>query len=192
MRHLPQDLQLYRCHSNFSLDVEAEVDFFLTEAMKAAEEVADKITLTPNTKVEDPASPSITSGWNPYFEMYANVDLSGYDEVLFWRQYAKTGSFSIMHGTPAWIASGSNHGLLKSYVESFLMQDGLPWYAASSAAPYKGDATLDDVKANRDNRLQLFMFGESNFVPVYSTEEPGTVKMFAPHPSYCTTSRNRW
>ena len=68
-----------------------------------------------------------------------------------------------MHGTPAWIASGSNHGLLKSYVESFLMQDGLPWYAASSAAPYKGDATLDDVKANRDNRLQLFMFGESNF-----------------------------
>lgn len=106
--------------------------------MKAAEEVADKITLTPNTKVEDPASPSITSGWNPYFEMYANVDLSGYDEVLFWRQYAKTGSFSIMHGAPAWIASGSNHGLLKSYVESFLMQDGLPWYAASSAAPYKG------------------------------------------------------
>lgn len=102
--------------------------------------------------------------------------------MLFWRQYAKTGSFSIMHGTPAWIASGSNHGLLKSYVESFLMQDGLPWYAASSAAPYKGDATLDDVKANRDNRLQLFMFGESNFVPVYSTEEPGTVKMFAPHP----------
>lgn len=71
------------------MDVEAEVDFFLTEAMKAAEEVADKITLTPNTKVEDPASPSITSGWNPYFEMYANVDLSGYDEVLFWRQYAK-------------------------------------------------------------------------------------------------------
>lgn len=41
---------------------------------------------------------------------------------------------------------------------------------------------MDDVKANRDNRLQLFMFGESNFVPVYSTEEPGTVKMFAPHP----------
>ena len=87
-----------------------------------------------------------------------------------------------MHGAPAWIASGSNHGLLKSYVESFLMQDGLPWYAASSAAPYKGDATLDNVKANRDNRLQLFMFGESNFVPVYSTEEAGTVKMFAPHP----------
>ena len=81
--------------------------------------------------------------------------------MLFWRQYAKTGSFSIMHGTPAWIASGSNHGLLKSYVESFLMQDGLPWYATSSAAPYKGDATLDDVKANRDNRLQLFMFGET-------------------------------
>lgn len=171
-----------KMHPGFSLDVNAEVDFFLTEAMKAAEEVADKIPLTPNTGVVDPAKPSVVSGWNPYFEMYASVNLSSYKEVLFWRQYAKGGSFSIAHGTPAWIASGSNNGLLRNYVESFLMKDGLPWYAASGATPYKGDVTLDDVKANRDNRLQLFMFGESNFIPVYSTEKPDTVKLFLPHP----------
>lgn len=169
-------------HADFSIDVDAEVNFFLTEAISAAEQVADNITLTTNTFKADPNSPAVTSGWNPYFEMFASVDLSGYSEVLFWREYAKTGSFSVTHGTPAWVASGSNNGLLKSYVESFLMKNGLPWYAATSDVPYKGDVTLDDVKANRDNRLDLFMFGESNYVPNYSTDAPGTVKYFLPHP----------
>lgn len=169
-------------HPNFTLDVNAEVDFFLTEAMSAAESVADAVSLTTNTKVVDPATPSITSGWNPYFEMFSSVDLGGYEEVLLWREYAKTGSFSVTHGTPAWIASGSNDGILKGYIESFLMENGLPWYAANAEAPYKGDATLNNVKANRDNRLDLFMFGENNYIPVYSTETPGTVKYFTPHP----------
>lgn len=169
-------------HPDFTLDVNAEVNFFLDEAIAAAEKVADVIALTPNTKVADPASPDITSGWNPYFEMFASVDLSGYDEVLFWREYAKTGSYSVTHGTPAWVASGSNNGMLKGYVESFLMENGMPWYASNSEAPYKGDATIDNVKENRDNRLDLFLFSESNYVPVYSTDAPGTVKYFTPHP----------
>lgn len=169
-------------HPDFTLDVNAEVNFFLDEAIAAAEKVADVVTLTPNTKVADPASPDITSGWNPYFEMFASVDLSGYDEVLFWREYAKTGSYSVTHGTPAWVASGSNNGMLKGYVESFLMENGMPWYASNSEAPYKGDATIDNVKENRDNRLDLFLFSESNYVPVYSTDAPGTVKYFTPHP----------
>lgn len=169
-------------HAGFTLDVEAEVNFFLDEAMKAAEEVANKVTLTPNTEVVDPANPTIISGWNPYLEMFGSVDLSGYSEVLFWRQYANTSSFSIAHGTPAWTVSGSNSGLLRSYVESFLMKDGMPIYASTATAPYEGDATLDKVKANRDNRLQLFMFSESNFLPVYSIEKADTVKYFYPHP----------
>lgn len=169
-------------HPDFTLDVNAEVNFFLDEAIAAAEKVADAVTLTSNTKVADPASPDITSGWNPYFEMFASVDLSGYDEVLFWREYAKTGSYSVTHGTPAWVASGSNNGMLKGYMESFLMENGMPWYASNSEAPYKGDATIDKVKENRDNRLDLFLFSESNYVPVYSTDAPGTVKYFTPHP----------
>ena len=87
--------------------------------MQAAVAVADHVQLAENSHVMNPPYNTLY-GWNPYFEMYANVDLSGYDEVLFWRQYAKTGSFSIMHGTPAWIASGSNHGLLKSYTAGIL------------------------------------------------------------------------
>lgn len=135
-----------KVHPNFTLDVDKEVDFFLTQALEAAEQVADKVTLTQNTGVADPETISTTSGWNPYFEMFASLDLSKNSEVLLWRSYAKTGSYSITHGAPAWVQSGSNNGLLKTYVESFLMKDGMPWYAATTSAPYMGDKTLDDVK----------------------------------------------
>lgn len=171
-----------RVHPSFTLDVDKEVDFFLTQAMEAAEQVADKAKLTDNTKVADPPTITTTSGWNPYFEMFATVDLSGNPEVLMWREYAKTGSYSVTHGTPAWVQSGSNNGLLKTYMESFLMKDGMPWYAATETAPYMGDETLDKVKANRDNRLQLFMFSESNFLPNHSQQTAGTEQYFMPHP----------
>ena len=78
--------------------------------------------------------------------------------------------------------SKGNNGLLKTYVESFLMKDGMPWYAATTSAPYMGDKTLDDVKTNRDDRLQLFVFSESNFLPVHSQQTAGTVQYFMPHP----------
>lgn len=171
-----------RVHPDFALNVNEEVDFFLSQAIEAAEQVADKVVLTTNTRVADPDNISTTSGWNPYFEMFASTDLSSNPEVLMWRSYAKTGSFSVTHGTPAWVQSGSNNGLLKTYIESFLMEDGLPWYAASATAPYAGDKTLDDVKANRDNRLQLFVFSESNFLPNHSQQTAGTVQYFMPHP----------
>lgn len=167
-----------KVYFNFLLDVEVEVDFFLIEVMKVVEEVVDKIILIFNIKVEDFVSFFIIFGWNFYFEMYVNVDLSGYDEVLFWCQYVKIGSFFIMYGILVWIVFGFNYGLLKSYVESFLMQDGLFWYVVSSVVFYKGDVILDDVKVNCDNCFQLFMFGESNFVLVYLIEELGIVKMF--------------
>lgn len=171
-----------RVHPDYTLSVNDEVDFFLTQALEAAEQVADRVQLTDNTGVADPKSISTTSGWNPYFEMFASVDLSKNSEVLLWRSYAQTGSFSITHGTPAWVQSGSNNGLLKTYIESFLMKDGLPWYAASKEVPYEGDQTLDAVKANRDDRLQLFVFSESNFLPNHSQQVAGTVQYFMPHP----------
>lgn len=171
-----------RVHSNFSLNVDEEVRFFLKEAMDAAAEVADQVELTPNTGVMDPPTITTVSGWNPYFELFASTDLSANKEVLMWREYQKTGSYTIAHGAPAWVQSGSNHGLLKSYMESFLMADGMPWYAATGVAPYMGDETLDNVKANRDGRLQLFVFGESNFLPNHSQQTAGTEQYFLPHP----------
>lgn len=158
-----------KVHPNYSFNVDEHVNSLLTQAMDAAEAVADRVTLTENTGVldQDPLAP--TTGWNPYFEMYNSKDLSGISEVLMWKAYGTVGTSNITHGVPAYIATGSYNGLLKGYVESFLMEDGLPIYASSSSKPYEGDETLDKVKAHRDGRLQLFVFGESNYLPTLST-----------------------
>lgn len=167
----------FRVHPDYSFDVDAHVNDLLTQAMDAAKQVADNIQLTQNTMVldQDPANPG--TGWNPYFEMYASDNLSGVDEVLMWRDYGTIGSVTAQHGVPAYIASSGGIGLLKGYVESFLMANGLPIYAAGSG--YHGDETLDNVKADRDGRLQLFVFGESNYLP-FTTNNRETIYNFSP------------
>lgn len=167
----------FRVHPDYSFDVDAHVNDLLTQAMDAAKQVADNIQLTENTMVldQDPASPG--TGWNPYFEMYASMDLSGVDEVLMWRDYGTIGSVTAQHGVPAYIASSGGIGLLKGYVESFLMANGLPIYAVGSG--YHGDESIDNVKADRDGRLQLFVFGESNYLP-FTTNNRETIYNFSP------------
>lgn len=147
-------------HPNFSLDVAAEINFFLDQCMDAASQVADAITLTENTGVFNPLSDSEYSGWNPYFEMFSAEDMSGYSEVLFWKDYLRSGSINISHGAPNYIYSGGNNGMLRSYVQTFLMENGLPWYASNSG--FKGDSRVQEEKEGRDQRLQLFLFGEKD------------------------------
>ena len=71
-----------RVHTGFSLNVDEEVNFFLREAMDAAEQVADVVTLTPNSGTLEPPTITTVSGWNPYFELFASEDLSDNSEVL--------------------------------------------------------------------------------------------------------------
>lgn len=131
-------------HPNFSLDVSAEINFFLDQCMDAASQVADAITLTENTGIFNPLSDSEYSGWNPYFEMFSAEDMSGYSEVLFWKDYLRSGSINISHGAPNYIYSGGNNGMLRSYVQTFLMENGLPWYADNSG--FKGDSRIQEEK----------------------------------------------
>lgn len=134
---------------NFSLDIDQEIDYFLGEAMEAAELVADQVSLTSNT-----LDNGYDSSENPYHKMFGDLDMSQYEEVLLWRQYDHT--LGIRHNINAYINSnGGNTGYTKGLVESFLMANGLPIYADGSG--YHGDDFIADVKADRDNRLQLFM-----------------------------------
>lgn len=125
-----------------------EIDFFLGEAMSASKAVADAVQLTPNTGIIE--SPN---NENPYFNMFSAVNMSQYSEVLLWRQYA-TGL--VTHNVPVYAQIGNYAvGLTRSMVESFLMENGLPIYAAGS--DYKGDDSIAGVRAGRDGRLQLFL-----------------------------------
>ena len=156
---------------DFSIDLDAEIDYFLTEAMEASKAVADAVPLTENNGVLEPTTSP--DGWNPYFEMFSDMDMSGYDEVLFWRAYSE--EQNVLHATSVSLRVGGNYGVTKGFVDGFLMKNGLPWYAANSG--YHGDRTIQDVKRDRDERLQLFLFAPTNIVELESGLERGAPKI---------------
>lgn len=162
----------------FSGNIQEEINFFLDQAMEAASAVADYpgLTLTENSHVINPAYGEIY-GWNPYFEMFSQTSLGSVPEVLLWKEYNK--ALSISHDAPNRLKVGDNDGLTRSFITSFLMQDGLPFYASPN---YQGDATLDQEFANRDERLQLFVWAESTVQKSDPSEQgiadAGEVKLF--------------
>jgi hypothetical protein len=131
--------------------IDNEINFFLDQAIDAAEKVASTITLTNNTGlVQQDASEAA----NPYMDMFANLDLSGYNEVLMWREYNR--SLGLSHSMMQWGSrSNDRNGLTKSLVDSYLMANGLPIYASGSG--YHGDDYISDIRKDRDNRLFLFL-----------------------------------
>lgn len=145
-------------NSGKTFDIDAEIVFFFTQAMAAAKEVADNAQLTANNHVINPAV-GVTSGWNPYFEMFSQPSLAGVPEVLLWKEY--NSSLSVKHDTPYRCKIGCGDGYTRTFVESFLMKDGKPIYASGD---YQGDVSIDRAKAGRDERLQLFIWGESDLL----------------------------
>lgn len=156
---------------------EAEVKFFLTEAMKAAKEVADNAGLAENNHKIDPVYGD-KDDWNPYFNLFSQPSLANVNEALMWKQYNKDLGF--YHLTGHSMVTGQNTGFTRSFIQTFLMKNGMPIYADNSG--YHGDVTLDNVKADRDERLQLFMWGEST--PTYSDPEMTGVEAGKPLPVY--------
>ncbi len=138
-------------NSNYAFptgSITGEIDYFLTQAMESASAVADNIQLENNTGIIESANNE-----NPYFSMFGAVDMSGYGEVLLWRQYNQS---LVTHNVPVYAQAGNYAvGLTRGLVESFLMSNGLPIYAAGSG--YAGDDYIADVRKNRDGRLQLFL-----------------------------------
>lgn len=145
-------------NSGKSFNISSEIEFFLGEAMTAAAAVADGVTLTQNTGLTGPASVGVIYGWNPYFEMFSQPSLKNVDEVLLWKEYGK--SYSITHNAFKRSNNGDNHGYTRSFMDAFLMANGLPIYAAGSG--YKGDKKISDEKEGRDDRLRLFVWGDGD------------------------------
>lgn len=122
--------------ANFSIDLDAEIRYFLTEAKEAAKIVADNFPL-----------------YGDYESMFNNENLSGVPEVLLWRQYDTELTPAVNHFVVGYIQrnGGGNSGYTRSMIESFLMENGLPIYAANSG--YQGDENYEKVFHNRDGRL---------------------------------------
>ncbi len=149
-------------NSGFSIDIDREIDFFLSTAMDAAKEVAENVELTSNSGVTNPSiaasGAAEPEGWNAYFEMFGARNMGAYPEILFWRDYDL--DLQVVHAVSIYIKRGANTGLTRGFVDGFLMKNGLPIYAAGSG--YHGDVTIMDAKEDRDDRLQLFLSGEDD------------------------------
>ena len=152
-------------NKNFTINQDNEVNFFLDQAIDAAKKVCDAVPLkTQNSHVMNPSSIGQYNGWNSYYDMFASPDLSKYPEVLLWRQFNSNLTPSLAHLTSNKLRGGASTGWTRGLVESFLMKNGLPIYASGSG--YHGDTTVDMTKTDRDERLQLFMFGESDVLGI--------------------------
>lgn len=161
---------------DFTIDIDSEINFFLDECMKASEEVAKEFELTKSTDVTNPSESSSFNGWNPYFDMFNATSMEDFSEVLFWRAYS--GSQNVTHAVSHYMAAGGgNSGFTRSLVDSYLMENGLPIYAANSG--YHGEQTIETVKEDRDIRLQLFVSAPSD-VRVWRSGSVETFKKIAP------------
>lgn len=154
---------------------EAEINFFLEQAISASQEVADAVALTPNNGV---IQQSAAEAANDYYDMFASKDPSGYSEILFYRPYNR--DLSIGTDYNHHIYYGYNRGYTHQMEQSFLMKNGLPVYATGSG--YKGDDYIGDTKIDRDDRWRLFM------------KAPGEIKTFinSPNPEYFSKAPQVW
>lgn len=171
---------------DFTIDIDKEIEFFLTEAKNAAEEVADAVQLTPSTDMVNPEKGD-PYNWNPYFEMFGAVDMEPIDEVLFWRAYDS--SLGVGHSVGIYLTrAGANMGYTRGMVDAFLMRDGLPIYASKD---YKGDVSLDKFKQGRDLRLQLFVAAPNDSLtlagPIRGNETFGTPLILMQPAERCPT-----
>lgn len=144
-------------------DIDTEIKYFLGIAVEAAEEIAEKYKgqLVQNTgKIPQSDSDPI----NPYFAMFGTIDMSGYPEILLWREYSD--ALAVRNNVEIAIQRGNyGIGVTRSMVESFLMEDGKPIYAPHDKYVYD-DMSIANVRRNRDLRLTIFL------------KEPGQINTF--------------
>lgn len=121
---------------NFSINIDNEIRYFLEEAKKAAQLVADNYTL-----------------YNDYPALFNSNSLDGIPEVLLWRAYNAGITPAVNHFVVGYLQrnGGGNSGYTRSMIDTYLMKNGLPIYASGSE--YKGDRTYQDVADGRDPRL---------------------------------------
>lgn len=135
-------------------DIDSEIRHFLTIAVEASEQIAEKYkgNLVMNTGV---IPQSESDPINPYFNMFGTTDMSIYPEVLLWREY--NDGMGITNSVEDGVQRGNRGtGVTRGLIESFLMEDGKPIYASHNGYVYD-DASLTKVRENRDPRLSVFL-----------------------------------
>lgn len=123
-------------------DAEAEVNYFLDVAIKASEAVVQ-------------SRPELSEDYLSMFVNDRTAFTTDNGEVILARFYL---SGVLYHSVGQYLArTGAGTGLTRSLVNSFLMDNGLPIYAAGSG--YGGDLQMKNEMLDRDKRLAVKVTG---------------------------------
>lgn len=168
--------------SDFNID--NEIAYFLEEAIKSSKVVGDYIVdkLAENTDAPEGMNASMVS-LNPYYTMFCDENMEGYEEMLMWKQFKEGLVYNNLQMELE--RNGGGSGWTRGMVNSFLMRNGLPVYAAGSGYnPEWEKEGVNSTLTNRDSRLVIFTKkpGDAN------TENEGDVNYYGDDgtPSYCT------
>lgn len=140
-------------HPDFAFkagSADAEINFFLDQAMSAAQVAADR----------HPLSDDYRGLFNSY-----DVNFPGDHEVIFARYY-KSGIIS--HSCSVFLGGGGNCNATRAAVNTYLMDSGLPIYADSN---YAGDEITYYEFQGRDNRLQISVRATGSIMTPYTGED---------------------
>ncbi len=159
-------------------NIDSEIDFFLSEAMKSAKELGDRMVglLAENTDTPEGMDSKFKS-INSYYTLFCDEDLENYKEVLMWRAYSE--KQGVTHNIQMQLENnGGGSGWTRGLVNSFVMQNGLPIYAAGSG--YDPAWEKESVKATlqgRDSRIRIFTKQDGS-IDDYNAD--GSVNLFNP------------
>lgn len=137
-----------------AFNINNEIEYFLGVAMTESKIVADQMVnvLAVNTDTREGMDKDLNP-LNPYYNMFCDVNMEAYGEILMWRQFVVG---QATHNIQMELCrNGGSSGWTRGMVDSYLMRNGLPIYATGSG--YTGDNKgVNATLANRDSRISIF------------------------------------
>lgn len=138
-------------------DAAKSIAYFLDEAIAAAQVVGDKMVdkLAKNTETPEGMDVNLSS-INPYYTMFCDENMEGYEEVLMWKKF-DLGLGIVNNLQMELCRNGAGTGWTRGMVNSFLMKNGLPIYASKSGYDKKWeDQGVNATLKDRDSRIVIF------------------------------------
>ncbi|MEH6305410.1 RagB/SusD family nutrient uptake outer membrane protein [Olivibacter sp. CPCC 100613] len=126
------------------------------------------------------------SNEDEYWRLFNQVDYTANNEIMLWRAFNL--SLNLGHRWHRYTPSGGGRGLTKNLVDAYLCIDGKP---IGSSSLYRGDASLQDVVANRDPRLKQTLYLPDGNHIITDNRPGGQAPVLFEYPTFDVANENK-